>query len=126
MRNSSGQKRRAWSEERGDDCRDELREVMQLVKPQHFLPVHGEYAFLCAHAQLAQETGVNRTSVIRNGQMLGVSELRNSNSVGSAQGMQVIGEASLKLLYNDGNKVCCRFCNGRCAPRRKCLLCRST
>ena len=27
---------------------------MKLVKPQHFLPVHGEYSFLCAHAQLAR------------------------------------------------------------------------
>ena len=34
--------------------RGELEEVMKLVKPQHFLPVHGEYAFLCAHAQLAR------------------------------------------------------------------------
>ena len=36
-------------------CRDELEEVLKLTKPQHFLPVHGEYAFLCAHAQLARE-----------------------------------------------------------------------
>ena len=36
-------------------CRDELEEVLKLAKPQHFLPVHGEYAFLCAHAQLARE-----------------------------------------------------------------------
>lgn len=32
--------------------RGELEEVLRLVKPQHFLPVHGEYAFLCAHAQV--------------------------------------------------------------------------
>eukprot|EP00887_Chlorella_sp_A99_P006856 scaffold2.g6856.t1 len=32
--------------------RGEMEEVLRLVKPQHFLPVHGEYAFLCAHAQL--------------------------------------------------------------------------
>lgn len=33
-------------------ARDELEEVLRLIKPQHFLPVHGEYAFLCAHAQV--------------------------------------------------------------------------
>ncbi len=61
--------------------RDELEEVLKLVKPQHFLPVHGEFAFLCAHAQLASEVGCNFTSVIRNGQMLGVADRRNGNTL---------------------------------------------
>ena len=56
------------------------------MKPRHFLPVHGEYAFLCAHAQLALDLGFRNTSVIRNGQLLGVSPLRNGRtlSTGSA------------------------------------------
>jgi mRNA degradation ribonuclease J1/J2 len=54
-----------------------VRQVLKLVKPQHFLPVHGEYAFLCAHSELAQESGVQYTKVIRNGQMLGVHDRRN-------------------------------------------------
>ena len=33
-------------------ARGELEEVLRYVKPQHFLPVHGEYAFLTAHAQV--------------------------------------------------------------------------
>ena len=33
--------------------RGELEEVLRYVKPQHFLPVHGEYAFLTAHAQVS-------------------------------------------------------------------------
>lgn len=37
---------------------------MELVKPQHFLPVHGEYAFLCAHAQLALNIGNTNTGLI--------------------------------------------------------------
>lgn len=52
-----------------------------MVKPQHFLPVHGEYAFLCRHAELAQDLGVQDTSVIRNGQLLGVYDKRNAKTV---------------------------------------------
>ena len=82
---------------------------MKLVKPQHFLPVHGEYAFLTAHAQLARDIGIRNTSVIRNGQMLGVQQRRNGNVVSttgaSVKGMQLLGEVKLRTLYNDGNKV---------------------
>ena len=85
-------------------CREELEEVMKLVKPQHFLPVHGEYAFLCAHAQLARDIGITNTSVIRNGAFLGVSPKRNGKTV-STGSMQVLGDAKLRLFYNDGNKV---------------------
>lgn len=60
-----------------EPCRCDDPQVLKLVKPQHFLPVHGEYAFLCAHAKLARESGVQYTEVIRNGQMLGVRERRN-------------------------------------------------
>lgn len=42
----------------------ELEEVLRYVKPQHFLPVHGEYSFLVEHARLAKEkAGVNFTEV---------------------------------------------------------------
>uniref|UniRef100_A0A7S1SH70 Uncharacterized protein n=1 Tax=Tetraselmis chuii TaxID=63592 RepID=A0A7S1SH70_9CHLO len=87
----------------GHAYRDELDEVLKLVKPQHFLPVHGEYAFLCAHSELAQESGVQYTKVIRNGQMLGVHDRRNGREVSSGS-MHLIGEAQLITLFNDGNK----------------------
>lgn len=77
---------------------------MKLVKPQHFLPVHGEYAFLCAHAQLAKDIGIKDTSVIRNGQYLGVSPRRNGKTVSSGS-MQLLGEAKLQMFYNDGGRV---------------------
>lgn len=81
--------------------------------------------------QLARDNGVNYTSVIRNGQMLGVAERRNKNtvSVGSAAGvagaaeilgrertdtMQMLGEVELINYYNDGNKV--RGGEGGAAP----------
>ena len=76
--------------------------MLRLVKPQHFLPVHGEYSFLCAHAELAQQQGLRHTSVIRNGQLLGVSPGRNGSSM---SGMTILGRALLDQLYNDGNDV---------------------
>eukprot|EP01026_Neomeris_dumetosa_P019849 TRINITY_DN1800_c0_g1_i1.p1 TRINITY_DN1800_c0_g1~~TRINITY_DN1800_c0_g1_i1.p1 ORF type:complete len:445 (+),score=64.51 TRINITY_DN1800_c0_g1_i1:193-1335(+) len=88
----------------GHAYRDELTEVLQLVKPQHFLPVHGEYAFLTAHAELAQELGVNHVKVIRNGEMLGVDYLRNGKQYSNLSGMHKLGEATLQFLYNDGNR----------------------
>jgi hypothetical protein len=45
-------------------AQEELTEVLRFVQPQHFLPVHGEYAFLCEHARLAKDkAGVNFTQV---------------------------------------------------------------
>lgn len=87
----------------GHAYRGELEEILKLVKPQHFLPVHGEYAFLTAHAELAQDLGVKRTSVIRNGQMLGVYDINRSTHV-SMGSMQVLGRANLVPFFNDGEK----------------------
>lgn len=87
----------------GHAYKDELQEILRAVKPQHFLPVHGEYSFLCAHAQLGRESGILNTSVIRNGQMLGVHDRRNKNTV-SMGSAAMLGEAKLVNFYNDGNK----------------------
>lgn len=38
--------------------------MLRYVRPQHFLPVHGEYSFLVEHARLAKErAGVQFTEV---------------------------------------------------------------
>ncbi len=38
-------------------------EVLRLVKPQHFLPVHGEFAFLKEHELLGKASGIRHTAV---------------------------------------------------------------
>lgn len=88
----------------GHAYQGELEEVLRLAKPKHFLPVHGEYAFLCAHAQLARDNGITHTSVIRNGQMLGVHDKRNGRTLSTGSMAAVVGEAKLMNFYNDGNK----------------------
>lgn len=48
----------------GHAYQEELVELLQTVRPQHFLPVHGEYAFLTEHALLARErAGINFVDV---------------------------------------------------------------
>jgi hypothetical protein len=45
---------------------------------------------------------VQHTSVIRNGQFLGVSPRANGRQVSSGSLMQLLGEAKLQMFYNDG------------------------
>ena len=48
----------------GHAYQEELKELLRYVKPQHFLPVHGEFAFLAEHARLAhEEAGVHFCNV---------------------------------------------------------------
>lgn len=49
---------------------EELREVMRVMKPKGFMPIHGEYRALSRHAEIAHEEGLSkeRTVVVLNGQ----------------------------------------------------------
>jgi ribonuclease J len=42
----------------GHASQDELRLMLSLVRPQFFVPIHGEYRHLLGHRRLAQEVGV--------------------------------------------------------------------
>jgi len=88
----------------GHAYRDELEEVLKMLHPEHFLPVHGEYAFLKEHEALARECGVRHSAVIGNGQMLGVTPLRNAQSHGTMGNLHLLGEARLQTMFNDGGK----------------------
>ncbi len=43
----------------GHACRDELRTMLETVRPQCFVPLHGQYRNLVHHARLAVATGVD-------------------------------------------------------------------
>ncbi|KAG6753200.1 hypothetical protein POTOM_043247 [Populus tomentosa] len=87
----------------GHGYRGELEEVLKIVKPQHFLPIHGELLFLKEHELLGKSTGIRHTTVIKNGEMLGVSHLRNRRVL--SNGFVSLGKENLQLMYNDGDKA---------------------
>ena len=51
----------------GHAARDELLTFINLVRPKAFVPVHGEYRHLAAHADLAREMGVSQVDVLEDG-----------------------------------------------------------
>ncbi|KAK7851441.1 ribonuclease j [Quercus suber] len=87
----------------GHGYRGELEEILQIVKPQHFLPIHGELLFLKEHELLGRSTGIRHSCVIKNGEMLGVSHLRNRRVLSS--GFTSLGKENLQLMYSDGDKA---------------------
>ena len=56
----------------GHGSREELKLMLGLAKPRHFIPVHGEYRMLVQHALLAEGAGVavDRIFVLQNGQVV--------------------------------------------------------
>ncbi|MGB3368184.1 MAG: ribonuclease J [Acidaminobacteraceae bacterium] len=47
----------------GHACQEELKLIHSLVKPKFFVPVHGEFAMLKAHENLAMKLGMSRENV---------------------------------------------------------------
>ncbi len=99
----------------GHACREELKIMLGIVKPQYFIPVHGEHKHLQKHAQLAESMGIDRKNiaVVENGCALEISEEKmvRGESVPAGRifvdgyGVGDVGSAVLrdrKHLSNDG------------------------
>ena len=60
----------------GHACQDELQLMLNLVRPQYFAPIHGEYRHLVRHSALAREVGVTPENVflLENGDVLEIDQ----------------------------------------------------
>jgi ribonuclease J len=78
----------------GHASQEELKLMLSLVRPQYFVPVHGEYRHLILHARLAQSMGVpsQRIFVIEDGEVLELSE----------ESAQVAEHVSAGYVFVDG------------------------
>lgn len=56
----------------GHACQEELKLLLNLVRPRFFVPVHGEYRMLVKHARLARDVGItpDRVMIADNGEVL--------------------------------------------------------
>jgi ribonuclease J len=81
----------------GHASQEELKLVLNLVKPKFFMPVHGEYRHLSLHARLAESVGVAKGNsfVMEDGDIL---ELNASSA-------RIAGKAPSGNVYVDGLSV---------------------
>ncbi len=103
----------------GHACQEELKLMLALTKPKYFMPVHGEYRHLKAHANLAEIMGVplENSFLMENGKVLEIDadSARINGMVPSGKllvdglGVGDVGNIVLrdrKHLANDGLIVC--------------------
>ncbi|MBP1706662.1 MAG: ribonuclease [Chloroflexi bacterium] len=81
----------------GHASQEELKLLLNLVKPKYFMPVHGEYRHLSLHARLAEAVGIPRPNIF-------VMEDGNILELNS-QSARITGKISAGNVYVDGLSV---------------------
>ena len=81
----------------GHGNEEELKLMLRIIKPEYFMPMHGEYRMLKAHANLAIDCGMPKenTFIMDNGDIL------NINSKGAYKK----GNVTAGDVYVDGNRI---------------------
>ena len=81
----------------GHGNREELKLALRLLKPEYFMPYHGEYRMLKAHAKLGMECGVDKNNifVLDNGEVLSIDK----------KGVRRNGSVPASDVYVDGNRI---------------------
>lgn len=64
----------------GHAFQDDLKELIKLVQPKFFVPIHGQHYLLLCHINLAKSVGIKESNcfILNNGSIL---EIENKNSV---------------------------------------------
>ena len=73
---------------------DELKTLLSITRPEHFVPIHGEYRHMVAHAKLAAAMGVPAPNIAlcEDGDVITLSD----------QGLEMTGRVPAGYLYVDG------------------------
>ena len=88
----------------GHASEEELKLVLNLVRPRYFIPVHGEYRQLSRHAQLAQPlrfAGLEESFVLETGETLEIDHLGARRGDRITVGRVCIDSGSLDDVVED-------------------------
>jgi ribonuclease J len=88
----------------GHASEEELKLVLNLVRPRYFVPIHGEYRQLSKHASLAQHlrsAGLENTFVLETGETLEIDNLGARRGEKIAVGRVCIDSGSLDDVVED-------------------------
>lgn len=60
----------------GHANQDELKQLINLVKPKYFIPIHGEYRHLVHHSRIAKECGISPDNIfiLENGSIIEINK----------------------------------------------------
>ena len=78
----------------GHASKEELKLMMNLVRPKYFIPIHGEYRHLKYHARLAEKSGILKDNVV----ILSDGEVFEINESGAAKA----GKVNSGRIFIDG------------------------
>jgi ribonuclease J len=79
---------------RGHAAREELKIIHRIVRPQYFVPIHGEYRHLVLHAELALQLGMpaDNAFVLQDGDVLEIT----------ADDADIVDDVPADYIYVDG------------------------
>jgi len=60
----------------GHARQDELKQMINIMKPKFFVPIYGQYSMLVKHAELAEEQGIKKENIIiaENGEIIDLAK----------------------------------------------------
>jgi ribonuclease J len=81
----------------GHAAREDLRMMLNLVRPQYFIPVHGEYRMQHFHAELARQSGIAEEDIfiLENGDVLELS----------ADNGEIVDKVPTGMVFVDGTEI---------------------
>jgi len=81
----------------GHASKEELKLILNLIKPKYFMPIHGEFRHLMYHAKLAEKVGIPSENIfiLENGEVLEIDEQGTARKNGQVNAGRIFIDGKL-------------------------------